>query len=68
MGEDELNAWTCSIKMPDGTILPFFGTIESVEVADMERKVKVGDRIKIIKPWMTQGRYEKRRCANGQEC
>ena len=59
MGEDELNAWTCSIKMPDGTILPFFGTIESVEVADMERKVKVGDRIKIIKPWMTQGRYEK---------
>ena len=25
----------------------------------MERKVKVGDRIKIIKPWMTQGRYEK---------
>ena len=40
-------------------MLPFSGTIESVEVADMERKVKVGDRIKIIKPWMTQGRYEK---------
>ena len=25
----------------------------------MEQRVKVGDRIKIIKPWMTQGRYEK---------
>lgn len=59
MGEDEQSTWTFSIKMPDGTSIPFSGTIESAEVADMERKVKVGDKIRIIKPWMTNGRYEK---------
>lgn len=47
MGEDEQSTWTFSIKMPDGTMLPFSGTIESAEVADMERKIKVGDKVKV---------------------